>query len=129
MRASCACSVGVGAAASTTPGSSRSEKKRGRNRRIRSGALGHGTGEPQLRRDATHCLDDERDVLVQVHTELGGAVYYILPVHTPGEGFVLHLLPHRSCLEIVETLVGTHQRGCGYQASELVHRRQRLIHA
>src|SRR5690242_2832783 len=67
---------------------------------------GRRSGQSQGVRGALHGSDDERDVLVEVHAELGGPVDDILAAHAARERLVLHLLPHRFRLDFVYALRG-----------------------
>ena len=56
---------------------------------LQRAAQAQGVGGPP------HGLDDEGDVLVQVHPEFLRPLEDVLAVYLPGEGFVLHSLAHR----------------------------------
>src|SRR5688572_3615073 len=49
-------------------------------------------GQADLASDRSERLDDEGDVLIEVHVQLGRSAVDVVPVDGTGEGFVLELL-------------------------------------
>src|SRR5579872_2356912 len=100
--------------------------------RRRAGASTSGsrrsTVQSELGSDLPHGRDYKGDVLVEIHPQRLGAVDDVVPAHLPGESLVLHSLADGASFQTVERLVGTHQRGSGYEPRQLVDGEERLVH-
>lgn len=63
--------------------------------RLHSHPLSLWAGQSQLRRISLQRLDDKRNVFVERHAQLFGAMLDVLARNTARESLVLHLLAHR----------------------------------
>src|SRR5881296_1685969 len=94
-------------------------------------AIARGTAsaaaETDLWRDVRQRRDDERDVLVEVDTELGGAAVDVVTVDGAREALVLELLPDRRRLEAGDHSPGPHERDRVDKSGELVAGVERAI--
>src|SRR2546421_7248155 len=88
-----------------------------------------GPGQADFGGDAGERFDDEGDVGVEVHAELGGAAVDVVAVDRAGEALVLELLAHRGGLETGDDLAGPHERAGGDEAGQLVTGVERMVHA
>src|SRR5437879_4309682 len=85
--------------------------QRAGSRSTRPGRVGKSrTGETDLGGDAGERGDDERDVLVEIDTELGGLAVDVVAVDGACERLVLELLPDRGRLEPGDDAAGANER-------------------
>src|SRR6266704_2906605 len=57
------------------------------------------SGEPDLGGDGGQGFDDERDVRIEIHPELGGSAVDVVAIDRTREGLVLQLFLHRRGLQ------------------------------
>src|SRR5207248_1896668 len=88
-----------------------------------------GPGQADFGGDAGERLDDEGDVGVEVHAELGGPAVDVVAVDRAGEALVLELLAHRGRLEAGDDLAGPHERAGVHEAGQLVAGIERAVQA
>src|SRR5256885_7178080 len=75
--------------------------------------------QPDLASCAPHRLDRERDVLIEIHAEFGGTLHDVVAAHVAREVHALHLLLHRSDLDLIERLPGRDERAGGEESAQL----------
>src|SRR5437762_533031 len=90
-------------------------------------ATASAAAETDLGGDLRQRRHDERDVLVEVDTELGGAAVDVVTVDGARESFVLELLPDRRRLEAGDHPPGTHERDRVDKSRQLVAGVERAI--
>src|SRR5262249_7913273 len=91
-------------------------------------SLGAGPAEQaQLGRQRLHGVNDELDVLVEVHAEVGGAPDDVLAVDAAGEALALHLLPDAAGRQVADAR-RPQQRRRRDQPGDLVAGVQGLLH-
>src|SRR5438874_2029084 len=81
---------------------------------------GRASTQPEARGDSGQGLDDEGDVLVEIHRELGGAAVHVVAVHGPREGLVPELLLDRRRLEPRDGPARPDQRARCHEAGQLI---------
>src|SRR5207253_11273453 len=83
--------------------------------------------QPQLAGPRLHRVDDELDVLGQVHAEFGGAALDVLALDVAGEAFRLHLLLDAGGGQVGDA-VGPHQGRRGDEAGQFVAGVKGFVH-
>src|ERR1051326_8277629 len=110
-----------------------SRRSSGQERSARSSAEGIGSGgflaraEPELVRPLLHGGDHVRDVLVEVHAQLLGALAHLVAVHARRERWLLELLLHGLGRQADDPGGADHRAGRD-EARQLVYGEQRLRH-
>src|SRR5438046_7531442 len=74
------------------------------------------SGEPDLGGDGGQGFDDERDVRIEIHPELGGSAVDVVAIDRTREGLVLQLFLHRRGLQTRDDLAGPDE-GAGVDES------------
>src|SRR5437773_8659435 len=72
--------------------------------------------QAQLFRNPFHRLDAERDVLLQINAQVGGAGGYVIAVYAAGEGFVFHLFSDRLGFDFSQRLARLDQSAGGNES-------------
>src|ERR1039457_48011 len=83
--------------------------------------------QPQLLGNRLHGFDAERNILFEVHAEIGGSSDDVFPMYAAGKGFVLHFFPDRLGLDFGERFSRLDQRAGGEKSGEFIARKKRFF--
>src|SRR2546427_9916809 len=87
------------------------------------------SGEPDLGGDGGQGFDDERDVRIEIHPELGGSAVDVVAIDRTREGLVLQLFLHRRGFQTRDDLAGPDEGAGVDESGQLVARKFGAAHA